>query len=35
MKKMKEFIEMKKLANRIYQFIDKYAGIRPDWGNNS
>jgi hypothetical protein len=31
MKKMEEFIEMKKLVDRIYQFIDKYAGIRPDW----
>ena len=31
MKKMEEFIEMKKLSDRIYQFIEKYAGIRPDW----
>ena len=31
MKKMEEYIEMKKLSDRIYRFIDKYAGVRPDW----
>ena len=29
MKKMKEFIQMKELSDRIYHFIDKYAGIKP------
>lgn len=24
-------MEMKKLADRIYQFIGKYAKVRPDW----
>ena len=22
---------MKELAKRIYKFLDKYAGLRPDW----
>ena len=26
---------MKELSERIYKFIDKYAGIRPDWDGES
>lgn len=29
--KMEEYIKMKKLSDRIYEFIDKYAGVKPDW----
>ncbi len=26
---------MKKLSKRIYAFLDKYAGVRPDWNNQT
>lgn len=26
--------EMKALAERIYKFLDEYAGIRPDWDSD-
>lgn len=37
MKNLKTFedysssVNLKELSNRIYSFLDKYAGVRPDW----
>lgn len=27
----KKYVKMSELSNRIYQFIERYADIRPDW----